>query len=77
MIKRPPLPRTGARNQAKWSSSSSVKEGLSVPPAVAGGSRRDSASRNPKFEILLHSLRGKFKGKGLLKALMVEKQKER
>ena len=34
------------------------------------------ASAPPSREIL-HSLRGKFRGKGLMKALMAEKKRER
>lgn len=38
--------------------------------------RKTSEIRN-QFQFLLHSLRGKFKGKDLLRALEVQKQKAR
>lgn len=49
-------------------------KGSSVEVANKPSVREASESRN-QFQIVLHSLRGKFKGKDLLKALEAEKKK--
>jgi hypothetical protein len=61
MAKRETLQEIGSSAHSKRADSPTVKEG----------------SKRQVTREYVHSLRGKFKGKGLLKALMAEKNKER
>ena len=52
-----------------------IKEGTRIQIEVNEEARQIILT--PITREYIHSLRGKFKGKGLLKALMAEKQRER
>ena len=52
-----------------------IKEGTRIQIEVNEETRQIILT--PITREYIHSLRGKFKGKGLLKALMAEKQRER
>jgi AbrB family looped-hinge helix DNA binding protein len=52
-----------------------IKEGTRIQIQLDEGAKEIILT--PITREYIHSLRGKFKGKGLLKALMAEKRKER
>jgi AbrB family looped-hinge helix DNA binding protein len=52
-----------------------IKEGTRIEIEVDEGAKE--IILKPITREYVHSLRGKFRGKGLLKALMTEKKKER
>ena len=52
-----------------------IKEGTRIEIEVDEGAKE--IILKPITREYVHSLRGKFKGKGLLKALMAEKERER
>lgn len=52
-----------------------IKQGTRIEIEVDEGGQRIILT--PITREYVHSLRGKYKGKGLLKALMAEKQRER
>ena len=53
-----------------------MKKPIVPPKQNRGGVAKRTANR-PITREYVHSLRGKFRGKGLLKALMAEKKTER
>lgn len=52
-----------------------IKEGTRIQIEIREGA--NEIILKPITREYVHSLRGRFKGKGLLKALMAEKEKER
>ena len=51
-----------------------MKKRIGAKQPLQAGAKKPSA---PPSRELIHSLRGKFRGKGLMNALMAEKKRER